>query len=87
MPFSMIASIWILVNMSFMQLFFFLGRSPPRIREVSIPEDPVLKFASALRNEINRAFATLRDSASGRDLKKFLSVCLFSPFGLYSVTY
>lgn len=87
MPFSMIASIWILVNMSFMQLFFFLGRSPPRIREVSIPEDPVLKFASALRNEINRAFATLRDSASGRDLKKFLSVCLCSPFGLYSVTY
>ncbi|KAK8703251.1 hypothetical protein V6N13_021573 [Hibiscus sabdariffa] len=36
--------------------------------------NPVLEFAKALRFEINRAFAVLRDIASGRDLKKFLSV-------------
>ncbi|KAF8013359.1 hypothetical protein BT93_I1257 [Corymbia citriodora subsp. variegata] len=47
---------------------------PPRIPEVSIPEEPVLQFASALRLEINQAFAVLRDIASGKDLKKFLLV-------------
>lgn len=56
---------------------FVLIRSPPRIPEVHIPEEPVLQFASALRTEINQAFAVLRDIASGRDLKKFLSVCQF----------
>ncbi|KAK4389228.1 Reticulon-like protein B2 [Sesamum angolense] len=40
--------------------------------EVVLPEEPVLKFASALRIEINRVFADLRDIASGKDLKKFL---------------
>lgn len=50
-------------------------RSPPRIPEVYIPEEPVLQLASALRFEINRAFPLLREIASGRDLKKFLSVC------------
>nr|DAD43227.1 TPA_asm: hypothetical protein HUJ06_001457 [Nelumbo nucifera] len=53
----------------------FMHKTPPRIPEVYIPEDPVLQFASALRIEINRAFAVLRDIASGRDLKKFLAVC------------
>ncbi|KAE8672490.1 Reticulon-like protein B3 [Hibiscus syriacus] len=48
--------------------------SPPRIPEVQIPKDPVLELAQALRFEINRAFAVLRDIASGKDLKKFLSV-------------
>ncbi|GMI95475.1 reticulon 3, Reticulan like protein B3 [Hibiscus trionum] len=52
----------------------FIHKSPPRIPEVQIPKDPVLEFAQALRFEINRAFAVLRDIASGRDLKKFLSV-------------
>ncbi|KAI3468669.1 hypothetical protein Pfo_025332 [Paulownia fortunei] len=51
----------------------FIKKSPPRIPEVSIPEEPVLNFASALRIEINLAFAALRDIASGKDLKKFLS--------------
>lgn len=54
-------------------------RAPPKIPQVHIPEEPVLQIASALRIEINRAFAVLRDIASGRDLKKFLSVCWF-PF-------
>ncbi|XWS48867.1 hypothetical protein CRYUN_Cryun13aG0113300 [Craigia yunnanensis] len=53
----------------------FIKKSPPRIPEVQIPKDPVLEFAQALRFEINWAFAVLRDIASGRDLKKFLSVC------------
>ncbi|KAJ4832360.1 Reticulon-like protein B2 [Turnera subulata] len=52
----------------------FINKSPPRIPEVRIPEEPVLQVAAALRYEINRAFAVLRDIASGRDLKKFLSV-------------
>lgn len=58
--------------------FLCIVRSPPHIPEVIIPEEPVLKFASALRIEINQAFAVLRDIASGKDLKKFLSVCSFS---------
>ncbi|XP_059634275.1 reticulon-like protein B1 [Cornus florida] len=52
----------------------FINKSPPHIPELHLPEDPFLQFASALRNEINRAFVVLRDIASGRDLKKFLSV-------------
>ncbi|KAA8516108.1 hypothetical protein F0562_019287 [Nyssa sinensis] len=52
----------------------FINKSPPRIPEVQLPEDPFLEVASALRIEINRALAVLRDIASGRDLKKFLAV-------------
>ncbi|KAI9108449.1 hypothetical protein K1719_020640 [Acacia pycnantha] len=52
----------------------FINKIPPRIPEVHIPEEPVLQFASALRIQINWLIATLRDIASGRDLKKFLSV-------------
>ncbi|OIW09943.1 hypothetical protein TanjilG_32092 [Lupinus angustifolius] len=52
----------------------FISKSTPKIPQVHIPEEPVLQFASALRIEINRAFAVLREIASGRDLKKFLSV-------------
>uniref|UniRef100_A0A2N9GL08 Reticulon-like protein n=1 Tax=Fagus sylvatica TaxID=28930 RepID=A0A2N9GL08_FAGSY len=51
----------------------FINKSPPRIPEFHIPEDPVLQVADALRIEVNRAFSFLRDIASGRDLKKFLS--------------
>lgn len=52
----------------------FIKKSPPDIPKVIIPEEPVMKAASALRIEINRGFAVLRDIASGKDLKKFLSV-------------
>ena len=64
------------LNLHFLTvLFFFLGfRSPPHIPEVHIPEEPVLQIAASLRIEINRALVVLRDIASGRDLKKFLSV-------------
>jgi len=52
----------------------FINKSPPRIPEVHIPEEPVLQVAAALRIEINRGFGLLREIATGRDLKKFLSV-------------
>ncbi|XP_044477316.1 reticulon-like protein B2 [Mangifera indica] len=52
----------------------FINKSPPRIPEFYIPEEPVVQVASALTIEINRAFSILREIASGRDLKKFLSV-------------
>lgn len=58
-----------------------LTRSPLEIPVVTVPEKCVLEVASALRFEINRALAVLRDIASGRDLKKFLGVC----FVLYYV--
>ncbi|KAE8662046.1 Reticulon-like protein B4 [Hibiscus syriacus] len=52
----------------------FINKSPPNFPEVHIPKDPIMEFAQALRFEINRAFVVLRNIASGRDLKKFLSV-------------
>ncbi|KAL1532750.1 Reticulon-like protein B2 [Salvia divinorum] len=52
----------------------FIKKSAPHIPQVIIPEEPVMKCASSLRIEINRGFAVLRDIASGKDLKKFLSV-------------
>ncbi|KAI0496932.1 hypothetical protein KFK09_023258 [Dendrobium nobile] len=52
----------------------FISKSPPRIPEVSIPEDLALNVALSLRYEINKTFAVLRDVVSGRDLKKFLAV-------------
>ncbi|XP_054783784.1 reticulon-like protein B1 [Prosopis cineraria] len=52
----------------------FINKTPPRIPEVHLPEEPFLQVAAALRIEINRGFAVLRNIASGRDLKKFLIV-------------
>ncbi|CAN0841169.1 Reticulon-like protein B1 [Linum grandiflorum] len=52
----------------------FINKSPPRIPEVHIPEDPFLQLVSALRIEVNRGLVSLRDIASGRELKKFLFV-------------
>ncbi|KAJ8486686.1 hypothetical protein OPV22_019171 [Ensete ventricosum] len=52
----------------------FINKSPPRIPEVSVPEDLTVNIALSLRYEINWALAALRDIALGRDLKKFLSV-------------
>ncbi|GFY97383.1 VIRB2-interacting protein 2 [Actinidia rufa] len=50
----------------------FIKKSPPLIPDVHLPEEPFLQVAAALRIEINRALALLRDIASGRDVKKFL---------------
>ncbi|KAF5732398.1 VIRB2-interacting protein 2 [Tripterygium wilfordii] len=52
----------------------FINKSPPHIPEVTLHEKCVLEVASAIRIEINRALAVVRDIASGRDLKKFLIV-------------
>ncbi|KAF6154549.1 hypothetical protein GIB67_027822 [Kingdonia uniflora] len=52
----------------------FINKSPPRIPDVRLPEEPVMQSAAALRVEINRGLSVLRDIASGRDLKKFLAV-------------
>ncbi|CAA0842545.1 Reticulon-like protein B5 [Striga hermonthica] len=57
----------------------FINRKPPQIPEVRLPAEPFAEVASALRVEINRALAVLREIASGRDLKKFLLVV----FGLW----
>lgn len=56
----------------------YFHRSPPRIPDVHIPEDPFLQVAAALRIEINRGLALLREIASGRDLKMFLAVSVCS---------
>ncbi|KAK9068324.1 hypothetical protein SSX86_012435 [Deinandra increscens subsp. villosa] len=57
----------------------FINKSPPRIPEVRIPEDQYFQIAAGLRNEMNRALDSIRNIASGRDLKKFLVVV----FGLW----
>ncbi|KAG6425659.1 hypothetical protein SASPL_116104 [Salvia splendens] len=51
-----------------------LTKSRPRIPEVGIPEDIVRDIASAFRSEINFTLATLREIASGKDVKSFLAV-------------
>ncbi|KAM2227764.1 hypothetical protein ACFXTI_014538 [Malus domestica] len=51
----------------------FINKSPPHIPQVQIPEKPVLQIASAITSEINRAFVIVREIASGKDLKQFLS--------------
>lgn len=57
--------------------FIFMSRSPPRVPVICIPEEPVLQLASSLRIGINETFSVLRDIVSGKDVKKFLSVCRF----------
>lgn len=52
----------------------FINKSPPRIPQVHLPEEPILQVASALCVEINGAFMVLRSIAAGKDLKKFLIV-------------
>ncbi|XWS76951.1 hypothetical protein CRYUN_Cryun01aG0222000 [Craigia yunnanensis] len=52
----------------------FIHKTPPRIPEVHLPEEPFLQVASALTIELNQALKLLRDIASGRNLKKFLMV-------------
>ncbi|KAL1565533.1 Reticulon-like protein B2 [Salvia divinorum] len=52
----------------------FINKSRPKIPEVVIPEDIVRDVASAFRSEINFALATLREIASGKDVKSFLAV-------------
>lgn len=55
----------------------FISRPPPKIPEIHVKEEHFILIASALRNELNQAFVILRSIALGRDLKKFLMVCIF----------
>ncbi|OAY58819.1 hypothetical protein MANES_02G209200v8 [Manihot esculenta] len=52
----------------------FVNMSPPEFPKVTLPEHLFVNILLCLRAEINKAFITLRDVASGKDLKKFLSV-------------
>ncbi|XP_031380280.1 reticulon-like protein B4 [Punica granatum] len=52
----------------------FIHKSAPHIPDVVIPEKCVLEVVSALRFEINRGLAILREIASGRNVKQFLAV-------------
>ncbi|XP_022140804.1 reticulon-like protein B1 isoform X1 [Momordica charantia] len=51
----------------------FINKSSPHIPEIRLNLDCLPEVANQLRIEINRVISTLRDIASGRDLKKFLS--------------
>ncbi|KAG8085142.1 hypothetical protein GUJ93_ZPchr0010g8372 [Zizania palustris] len=50
----------------------FINRSPPKFPDVILSEAQCLKIAHLLRKEINEAFFTLRNVASGKDLKTYL---------------
>ncbi|KAF2290333.1 hypothetical protein P3X46_028125 [Hevea brasiliensis] len=52
----------------------FVNMSPPEFPKITVPEHLLVNFLLWVRAELNRAFITLRDVASGKDLKKFLSV-------------
>ncbi|KAJ4978022.1 hypothetical protein NE237_008802 [Protea cynaroides] len=52
----------------------FVNRSPPKFSEIILPEDLFVTIAQLLRNEGNRALASFREVALGKDLKKFLKV-------------
>ncbi|ERN04292.1 hypothetical protein AMTRI_Chr08g168750 [Amborella trichopoda] len=51
-----------------------INKSPPKFPEINLSEDVFVSIAVSLTYELNCVFATLRDVASGRDLKKFLLV-------------
>ncbi|KAJ8647849.1 hypothetical protein MRB53_000872 [Persea americana] len=51
-----------------------INKFPPKFPEVILPEDLFVSVAMSVRYEINRAFATFRQVASGKDLRKFLMV-------------
>lgn len=60
-----------------LKCYSFISRPPPKIPEIHVKEEHFILIASALRNELNQAFVILRSIALGRDLKKFLMVCIF----------
>nr|XP_043616062.1 reticulon-like protein B5 [Erigeron canadensis] len=49
----------------------------PQFPQVALEEDTVLQIATVVRIEINNAMEDLREIASGKDLKKFLTVIAF----------
>ncbi|KAF9594088.1 hypothetical protein IFM89_027379, partial [Coptis chinensis] len=69
---SLILSLAVLFLWS--NLSSFVNKSPPKFPEIVLPEDLFVSIALSMRYEINRAFTTFREVASGKDLKKFLKV-------------
>lgn len=62
-------------------LCFQLGsmdRSALNFPQIVLPEDLCMSIALLLRDRCNQAFGLFRQVASGNDLKKFLSVLLFT---------
>lgn len=55
----------------------FIHKTPPRIPQVHLPEEPFLQIASALTIELNQALELLRDIASGRNPKFLVVVAAF----------
>jgi len=49
-------------------------KTPPKLPEVCLPEEPFLQVASELRHQLNYAFVLIHSIASGKELKKFLMV-------------
>lgn len=62
---------------NFLNIKYFTCRSPPDVPEVQISEDLAVNIALALRADINKALALLREIALGHNLMKFLGVYLF----------
>ncbi|KDP45665.1 hypothetical protein JCGZ_17272 [Jatropha curcas] len=52
----------------------FANMSPPEFPKITVPEELFVTILLGLRSELNMAITTLRNIASGKDLKKFLSV-------------
>ncbi|PIA59693.1 hypothetical protein AQUCO_00400530v1 [Aquilegia coerulea] len=69
---SLILSLTVLFLWS--NLSSFVNKSPPKFPEIVLPEDLFVSIALSLRHEINRAFTTFREVASGKDLMKFLKL-------------
>ncbi|KAG0475234.1 hypothetical protein HPP92_014920 [Vanilla planifolia] len=61
----------------------FIGKSPPKLADVIITDDLFLCIADCLRIKINEAFLTFNSIASGKDLKNFLKVNLFTHFLMF----
>lgn len=61
---------------NFLTIKYFTCRSRPDVPEVQISEDLAVNIALALRADINKALASLREIALGRNLKKFLGVLI-----------
>ncbi|GKV20749.1 hypothetical protein SLEP1_g30830 [Rubroshorea leprosula] len=55
-------------------LVSFLNMAPPELPKVLLPEQVFVTVALVARNEFNRASRTFQDVASGKDLKKCLSM-------------
>ncbi|KAJ6693468.1 hypothetical protein OIU85_004255 [Salix viminalis] len=52
----------------------YINVSPPKLPDVTLPDELFVSFLLLLRSIINRAFTPFQEVASGKDLKKLLKV-------------